>query len=141
MRECGRCHEEKPTEDFAWRRQARGQLDNYCRPCRAASNQEHYRANRRRYIEQAGVRKKAPVAERFKYLVAYLGEHPCVDCGEKDPIVLEFDHLRDTKFSIPRGFKIETGRASPTRWQSARSFRQTVTGAAPLVGVASPVRR
>jgi hypothetical protein len=111
MRRCGRCNEEKPFKDFAWRRKSRGQLDNYCRPCRAAYKQEHYRANRQRYIEQAGVRKKTVVVERFEYLVAYLREHPCVDCGEPDPIVLEFDHLRDKKFSISEGIQ---GRS----WQS-----------------------
>ena len=54
--------------------------------------------------------KKALVEERTLYLVAFLREHPCVDCGEDDPVVLEFDHLRDKKFSISAGIQ---GR----RWQ------------------------
>ena len=89
--------------EFAWRRRERGQRDNYCRPCRADYKQEHYRGNKQRYIDLARQRKKAMVEERIEFLVAYLREHPCVDCGESDPIVLEFDHLRDKKFPISKG--------------------------------------
>jgi 5-methylcytosine-specific restriction endonuclease McrA len=67
-------------------------------------------ANKDRYIALAGQRKKALVEERVLYVVDFLREHPCVDCGEDDPVVLEFDHLRDKKFSISEGLQ---GR----RWQ------------------------
>ncbi len=50
-------------------------------------------------------RKKALIEERAQYLVAFFREHPCVDCGEGDPVVLEFDHLRDKRFSISEGIQ------------------------------------
>jgi hypothetical protein len=57
-------------------------------------------ANKQRYIDQARVRKEAIRLERTRYLLSFFEGHPCVDCGESDPVVLEFDHLSDKSFAI-----------------------------------------
>jgi hypothetical protein len=100
MKRCGRCGRLKPLDDFAWRRKRKGQRHNYCHPCHAEYHREHYLANRDRYIAQAKERKDALRLERNLYLLDYFADHPCVDCGETDPVVLEFDHLRDKLFDI-----------------------------------------
>lgn len=97
LKTCGRCSELKPIEEFAWRRRGRGQRDNYCRSCRSAYGKEHYAANRQRYIDQAQRRKQALAEERAIYLIDFFRSNPCSDCGETDPVVLEFDHYRDDK--------------------------------------------
>jgi hypothetical protein len=99
-RKCSRCGEVKPVDDFAWRRKEKGQRDSFCRPCRSAYGKEHYEANRQRYIEQAAVLKRVRMLERTRYLIDFFATHPCLDCGETDPVVLEFDHLRDKAFAI-----------------------------------------
>lgn len=118
----------------------KGQRDNYCRPCRAAYKQEHYAANRSRYVEQAIARKKALVLARAELLIEFFQDHPCVDCGERDPVVLAFDHLCEKEFSIAKGLATAIGRPCSTRLQSATWFVQTVTGDVPPVGAGSHVR-
>jgi hypothetical protein len=111
QRRCGVCGELKPFDEFAWRRKVRGQRDNMCRGCRADYKRDHYEANKQRYVDQARERKQALAAKRMTYLIEFLKTHPCVDCGETDPLVLEFDHLVDKAFDI--------GAAIPyRRWQS-----------------------
>jgi hypothetical protein len=104
-RRCGRCSQSKPLDEFAWHRKAKGQRDNYCRPCRAAYKQEHYAAHRERYIANASIRKRALIAERTAYLIEFFRERPCTDCGEADPLVLEFDHTGHKSFSISVGIR------------------------------------
>jgi hypothetical protein len=113
FRKCGRCLKLKPLSEFAWRRKRHGQLDNLCRGCRSAYHRDHYLANKKRYVDQARARKQALALERTTYLLDYFEAHPCADCRESEPIVLEFDHL-DAK---TKSFDI--GQALPYRkWQS-----------------------
>jgi hypothetical protein len=105
LRRCGRCGESKPVAEFAWRRRGRGQRDNMCRPCRSAYGKEHYEANRQRYIDQAAKLKRKVMRERTLFLIEYFKTHPCVDCGETDAVVLEFDHLRDKLFDVGRAVR------------------------------------
>ena len=105
LRRCGRCAESKEISNFNWRRRGKGQYDNYCRPCRAAYKREHYLKNRDRYIEQAIRRRAALAVERYSYLVEFFKSNPCMDCGETDPVVLEFDHLGEKLFDIGQGIR------------------------------------
>jgi hypothetical protein len=108
---CTRCRVRKLASNFAWHRKARGQRDTYCQPCRAAYKREHYAANRERYITNAHRRKQAIALERAGHLVEFFRERPCVDCGETDPMVLEFDHLGDKSFNIAKGLRTHSWQA------------------------------
>lgn len=82
-----------------------------CRDCRRAYGRKHYLQNRQRYIEQAAALKRRARLERTAYLLEYFRFNPCVDCGETDPVVLEFDHLGDKSFTVTQGL-------AERRWQS-----------------------
>jgi hypothetical protein len=63
-----------------------------CLDCRRAAGRAHYRANREYYLAKARRRTERVVQETRAWLLTYLREHPCVDCGNEDVRVLEFDH-------------------------------------------------
>ena len=106
MRRCDRCGELKGVADFGWRRKNGAQRqDNYCRECRAQYKREHYEKHKELYVERSRRRNKLLAAERAKFMVELFRARPCVDCGETDPLVLEFDHLVEKKFNVGAGMR------------------------------------
>src|SRR5437868_3406592 len=100
MKTCGACGKEKPEDQFNWRNKAKGKRSPTCRDCMRLYIRTHYENNTAYYIAKARRRRKAYREATYKLLFEYFSLHPCVDCGEIDPAVLEFDHIKqETKTS------------------------------------------
>ena len=66
--------------------------ERICLECRRARGRLHYRSNRDYYLEKARRHRKVAVSRSWEFILEYLRENHCVDCGASDPRVLEFDH-------------------------------------------------
>lgn len=91
---CGYCAQDLPLHEYARHRQG---TQSKCRACQRSYSRDHYRQNRAAYIARVRVRNRALLEANMARVVTYLRDHPCVDCGEINPVVLQFDHVRGTK--------------------------------------------
>ena len=90
----------QPIENFAIRNRERGTRQAMCKGCQRKYGRTHYQVYRLAYIEKARRRNAEQNRINAAFIVEYLREHPCVDCGEGDIVVLEFDHQRDKVLDI-----------------------------------------
>jgi hypothetical protein len=73
---------------------------SYCWECCRSYSREHYRKNRATYLARSRRRHRIDRDACRRLAYEYLETHPCVDCGETDLAVLDFDHRdRSTKES------------------------------------------
>lgn len=91
VKRCSKCRQWKSLEAFNRLPKAKDGRQWNCRDCNAAwhaQNKAHHNA-------LIKARNKRVEAENHLRIFEYKFERGCVDCGERDPTVLEFDHLRD----------------------------------------------
>lgn len=93
LRRCSRCRQLKSLTEFPFRDLRAGVRGHYCRPCQAAYRREHYERNKPDYIRRAMNEVRMKREDALLRLHDYLRSHPCVECGEADITVLEFDHV------------------------------------------------
>lgn len=96
-KKCGKCKEVKIVDDFYKNPAKKDGLATMCKSCQSKYQKQWYIRNRKKHQENAGKNHKKRQEERTKFVYEYLKFHPCVDCGETDPVVLHFDHVRGKK--------------------------------------------
>lgn len=97
MKTCSKCKLEKNESCF----NSKGnKLQSYCTECNIEYQKQHYIKNKNKYIVNARKTNKIQQEKLREKLWNYYLDNPCVDCGETNPIVLEFDHLKNKSFNI-----------------------------------------
>lgn len=78
MKHCNTCEQDKPKSDFSLQKSNSDHLDSRCKVCGSEQGRRARQANRlvRTEYKQGG---------------------PCVDCGETNPLLFQFDHVRGEK--------------------------------------------
>lgn len=113
MKQCATCHQWKNDEDFNWRYKVLGVRHPTCRECHKSFRKNWYEGDaKQRHLQNVRERKQEArnVAREFVY--TYLMTHPCEECRESDPRVLEFHHVggKDMAVSamVSGGYPIST---------------------------------
>ena len=90
---CSECKIPQLLSEFSYRSDKPHLLRSQCKQClRDRANRNNAESKeQRRLIQEA---KREPARQ---YVYEYFQTHPCVDCGESNWMVLEFDHVHGDK--------------------------------------------
>ena len=97
MKHCPGCDSDLELHAFAWKHMAKGIRQTWCKKCLKEANSVHYLNNNQLYKSRATERNGRVRADNRQQILNYLIAHPCVDCGNTDIRVLDFDHVYGKK--------------------------------------------
>lgn len=99
----GPCEQPKSLDEFPNKKDGKDGFGSRCKECCRTLAKAHYHNNsvyRERTRKQATARQMEKRRDLTLYVLRTLHESGCIDCGETDPLVLEFDHLKDKFLGI-----------------------------------------
>ena len=88
LKHCKKCGIDKPYEMFAKNKRRRDGFQDHCRACIKIRDAKQYASHKSKFAKWSKDRRIRVRKLVFEYLLT----HPCIECGERDIIVLEFDH-------------------------------------------------
>lgn len=100
LKTCSECKKEKELTAFSFKDLLKRTRAHICRTCQLEVSKAHYRKNKENYKRRAVAFNQIATKRNKENVLNYLRVHPCTHCGEKDPIVLDFHHLKDKEHNV-----------------------------------------
>lgn len=98
LKVCTICNITQNINQFNKRKRSSDGYQNICRECNRKRSRKYYDDNKGHHKKVVYGRKINHIQASKEFVYDYLKCHGCVDCPEKDPIVLDFDHVRGKKY-------------------------------------------
>jgi hypothetical protein len=109
MRKCPKCKQVKSLNEFSKNKRSKNGHATYCLICQKEGCREYYES-RPDMLERRKILRRLRKKSIQEIIWNYLNNHPCIDCCENDPIVLDFDHVKgEKKKEISRMIKGNNG--------------------------------
>ncbi len=100
MKRCTRCKKDRLILSFNFKNKKTGRRQPVCKFCTRKELRERYQNNKQYYINKAKRWNINNIDRNKTFVYNYLRKHSCLDCGEKNIVVLQFDHQRDKCMNI-----------------------------------------
>jgi len=102
MKICKSCNQEKSLTEFRPNKSKKDGLQGYCELCDKEYQKKWYSKNKEKVKIKSSISNKSIRLINRTFIFDYLMKNPCVVCGETDPVVLEFDHLKNKKIEVAK---------------------------------------
>ena len=111
---CNKCGGEFSIDEFPIKNKNKGTHYPWCHNCHKEYRREYYQKNKAKISEQDNLTSTERKNRNRQFVWDYYKANPCIDCGENNPLVLEFDH-KDDSDKIDRISKMVSGKWSIER--------------------------
>lgn len=99
-KKCSYCSRSRKIEFFGIKNKKTGLRQSICKDCQRVVSAEHYRKNRKDQQTKEKQRREKRASKNSQKIYEFLKENPCIDCGEINPVKLQFDHQRDKVMDV-----------------------------------------